>query len=248
MSKPQSNQVQIILSRPFSGILLGLLLVSNMLTLVAQSSPIIHCQPKKIQTEITHQDIAIIDQLVTIAQRHSADILDAKTALGFSAFEDTVSLELEPSFSIGTSNEEYTESYSEGNFSSTITIDPIRLISVFQKMPALRARLKQSKKQKRVEVVKFYIAYIQALQVVQVMSNRMQAITGDSCIGGFKSNSTSVKATKNVATKEYADMALEMLNAHGQARIALEELAAAVGLSPQETITTLEDSVLKSSP
>ncbi|WP_404791140.1 hypothetical protein [Altericista sp. CCNU0014] len=201
-----------------------------------------------MQTEITHQDLAIIEQLFTIAQRHSAEVLDAKTALGFSAFQDTVSLELEPSFSLSTSNEEYANSYSEGSFSSTIAIDPIRLISIFQRMPALRARLKQTKKQKRVEVVKFYIAYIQARQAIQIMSDRMQTVTDDSCTKDLKLNSISAKPTQHLSNKEHSDIAVELLNANGRTRIALEELAACVGLSPQETRTILENSVLKQSP
>jgi hypothetical protein len=248
MLKLHPSHPQIYLPRALSGLLSGLLLVSNTPNLSAQTISIKHCQPKTLQTEITHQDLAIIEQLVTIAQRHSAEVLDAKTALGFSAFQDTVSLELEPSFSFGTSNEEYANSYSEGSFSSTITIDPMRLISVFQQMPALRARLKQTKKQKRVEVVKFYIAYIQARQAIQIMSDRMHAVTDDSCMKDLKLNSISAKPTQNLTNKEYSDIAVELLNANGRTRIALEELAACVGLSPQETGVILESSVLKQPP
>jgi hypothetical protein len=248
MLKSQPNHTQISLTWTLSRLLLGLLLVSNTSTLLAQPIPVNRCQPKTLQTEITHQDLAMIEQLVTIAQRHSAEILDAKTALGFSAFQDTVSLELEPSFSLGTSDEDYAESYAEGSFSSTVTIDPIRLVSVFQQMPALQARLKQTKNQKRVEVVKSYVAYIQARQTTQIMSDRMQAIIGEPCVEGFKPNPTSAKPIQSLITKEYTDMAVEMLNASAQDRIALEELAACVGLSPRETIAILEKPLLNQLP
>jgi hypothetical protein len=54
-------------------------------------------QAEQLQTEITQQDIKIIEQLVTIAHRNSAQVLETKAAMGLSAFQDVMEIELSPS-------------------------------------------------------------------------------------------------------------------------------------------------------
>jgi hypothetical protein len=248
MIKLKFGYPQIVSSRKLSGLLTGGFFFLNPPILWAQSIRAQPCQTVTLQTEITNQDLEIIEQLVNSAQKYSADILEAKVALGFSAFQDIVSLELEPSLSLGAADEDYGGAYTESSFSSTITVDPIGLIGAFQKLPALRARLKQTKIQKRVEVVKYYVAYIQARQTVQTIGDRMGNPIENRCIEERKSHSASLQSTENLNTKEYAETAEKQLNASGNARIALEELAASVGLSPQETIAILENSTPTQSP
>lgn len=52
-----------------------------------------------LQTEITQNKLKIIEQLVTIAERHSPQVQEAKAAMGWRAFQDIVFLELSPSLS-----------------------------------------------------------------------------------------------------------------------------------------------------
>jgi outer membrane protein TolC len=248
MIKLKRSHPQIAFLRTLSGLLSGAFFLLNPPILWAQLIRVNRCQPVTLQTDVSNQDLANIERFVNIAQKHSAEILDAKAALGFSAFQDVVSLELEPSLSLGTSDEEYGGAYTESSFSSTITVDPIRLIGIFQKFPALRARLKQTKSQKRVEVVKYYVAYIQARQKVQIVGDRMGKSTGNRCIHDLNMPSPSKQSAQNLTAKEDAEIAVEQLNASGNVRLALEELAACVGLSPQETIAILENPASKQSP
>lgn len=228
-------------------------LMSTMLFVLMSSSAwaqarLANHQP--LQTEVTQQDLALIDRLVQLALNSSADIRAAKAAMGVSAFAETVTLEVGPDFRTG-SWSEAGEAYSgtENGFSLTFTLDPLQLISSIQQLPVLRSRLQETKGEKRVEVVKYYVAYLQAKQAVKIAAYQMQALAkqGDAPLEKrtpqiatrhLQSASQSISSLDN---KEYVAAATEMLTASAQARVALEELAGCVGLSAQATLALLKE-------
>ncbi len=173
-------------------------------------------RPETLQTQITQHDLVIIDRLVQIAQTNSVEVKTAKAALGVSAFQDVVSLEFGPSqsFSSSDSVEEPTSS-NESGFFVTVTVEPIRVMSAIQQLPILSAGLANTKRQKRVEVVKLYMAYLQARQ--------------------------SAKIARISAPAQEPAIAAEQLAASGQELIALEELAASLGLTPQATLAAIAE-------
>lgn len=129
---------------------------------------------EKLQTEITQEDLRIIDKLVQIAQKNSHEVRKAKYEMGFNAFADTISIELSPSQSI--------TSYKKPDFlfedvrslSISLTIEPIKIFTAIDKMPVMKARLRETKKQTRLKVVKQYFAYLQASQASKIAAYRMQ--------------------------------------------------------------------------
>ncbi len=171
-------------------------------------------KPETLQTVVTQKDIATIDRLVQIAQTNSIEVKTAKAALGVSAFQDIISLEFGPSQSFSRSNSvEEATNFNESGFYLTVSFEPLRVLSAIQQLPALSAGLANTKRQKRVEVVKLYVAYIQARQSAKV-------------------------ARSSDPAKEPVP-ATEQLAASGQELIALEELAACLGLTPQDTLTAI---------
>lgn len=94
-----------------------------------KSDTSIEAQP--LQTEITQRDFKIIEQLVTIALRNSALVQETRAAMGLSAFQDILFVEMAPSQTTTSSALPDTSSESERSFSVTITVDP-NLCSVSQ--------------------------------------------------------------------------------------------------------------------
>ncbi len=127
-----------------------------------------------IQTEITPRDERILDRLISIAHQNSASIKEAKAANGFSAFDEIMSLGISPLYSSG-SFFENREQFSgiESKFSVELTINPLKIISALEKRPALDAKLQEAHRQKRVEVVKFYTAYLIARQATKIAQSRI---------------------------------------------------------------------------
>ncbi|MBD2457482.1 hypothetical protein H6G80_25815 [Nostoc sp. FACHB-87] len=176
-------------------------------------------QFKVLQTEITQQDLKNIDELVSIAERNSPDILEAKAARGLSPFNDVMSV----SFS-GTTYGSF-NNYEE--FYIGVTVNPIRLLTATQQSSVLKARLLEEKRQKRVAIVQYYVEYLQARQAAKIATYQMQKFADSSRVA-------SVNIQTQLGNADYVAAVTEMLNTNTRERIALEQLAASVGLSPQE--------------
>ncbi|MBW4602166.1 MAG: hypothetical protein KME29_21990 [Calothrix sp. FI2-JRJ7] len=197
----------------------------------------IEAQP--LQTEITLRDFKIVEQLVTIAQRNSALVQETKAAMGLSAFQDILFVELAPSQTTTSSALPDTSSASERSFSVTITVDPIKLVGAVSLIPVREARWNEAKHQKRLTVVQNYLAYIQARQVSKVAAYRMQKFAQSVRVASVNSPTSPPEKINHLANAEYVTAATEMLNANAREQITLEELAACIGLSPQQTINII---------
>ncbi|MDZ8262265.1 hypothetical protein [Nostoc sp. ChiQUE01b] len=190
-------------------------------------------QPNLLQTEITQQDLKIIEQLVAIAERNSAQVLETKAAMGLNAFRDVVAIELSPALTtISTSPDSPSER--SNSFSLTVTVDPIKFISTFGQLPVLQARWKEARQQKRLAIVQYYVAYLQARQAALIATYQIQKFTGSSNIASLYSQTTFPKNVNHLANPDYVAAATSMLEANTRERLTLEELAACVGLSSQE--------------
>ncbi|MDM9381153.1 hypothetical protein QUB80_10605 [Chlorogloeopsis sp. ULAP01] len=226
----------LLLSKAFAKsfkILLAVTLVSTTFGAIASAEqPDYSNEPEPLQTEITQQDLKIIEQLVAVAERNSAEVLEKKAAMGLNAFTDIIALEFSPSVTT-TSTSPDSSSERENSFYFAVTIDPIKFISTFGQLPVLQARWKEARQQKRLAIVQYYVAYIQARQAAMIAAYRMQKFTGSSRIASIDSRASS-RQNNHLANPDYVAAATSMLDTNTRKRLALEELAACVGLSVQE--------------
>ncbi|MBW4593346.1 MAG: hypothetical protein KME46_10590 [Brasilonema angustatum HA4187-MV1] len=192
-------------------------------------------EPEPLQTEITQKDLKIIEQLVVIAQRNSAQVQETKAEMGLSAFSDVVSVELSPSQTTTNLTLPEVSSVSEHSFSLTVTIDPIKLLRSIKKLPIIEARWNEAKLQKRVAIIKNYVAYLQAHQASKIAAYRMQKLSANR----LNSQTTSGGSVNDLENPDYVTAATQMLSTSTSEQVALEELAASVGLSLQTTIAII---------
>jgi hypothetical protein len=216
-------------------ILLAVTVVSiSFPTIASEEKPEASHKLEPLQTEMTQRDFKIIEQLVAIAQRNSASVQETKASMGWNAFVDIATIELSPSQSTTSISHDFS-SVSEHSFSVTVTIDPIKLLATIEKRPVIQARWNEAKNQKRVAVVKNYVAYLLARQAAKIAAYQMQKLTRTTSIA-------SLHYPENVnylANPDYVAAATQMLSTSTSERVALEELAASVGLSPQATIAII---------
>ncbi|BAY10159.1 hypothetical protein [Calothrix sp. NIES-2098] len=228
-------------------IILGITLINLPLPALSQTKQLNNYEPQILQTEISDRDLKIIEQLVAIAQHRSSQVREAKAAMGWSAFTNVLSLEFSPSQTTTNYNLPELAAESESSFGISMTIDPIRLLNVIQELPLRTARWQEAKQQKRLAVLQFYLAYLQARQAKKIAAYRMQQLAvAEAKTGQIASVNSQVNIPHQVslANPNYVAAATEMLNTNARERLALEELAACVGLSSQATITLLETSNL----
>ncbi|KYC37483.1 hypothetical protein WA1_43615 [Scytonema hofmannii PCC 7110] len=191
-------------------------------------------KPEPLQTEITQLDLKIIEQLVVIAQRNSASVQETKDAMGLNAFVDVVEIEL-ASYQTTSNFTPPDLASKEQGLSLNVTIDPIKLIRTVQQLPVMKARWSEAKHKLRVAVVKYYVAYLQARQSSKIAAYRMQKFSESERIASLHSQAS----VNQLANPDYIAAATEMLSTSTQERVALEELAACVGLSSQAAIAVI---------
>ena len=204
-----------------SGMFIGLILISFSSVAIAS---------EKLQTEITKEDLRIIDKLVQIAQKNSHEVRKAKYETGLNAFTDSISIELSPSQSF--TNYKKPEFFFEDvrSFSISLNIDLIQIITAIDKMPVIKARLRETKKQTRLKVVKQYFAYLQSRQASKIAAHRMQKFQKRERIA----SNIYFGSSQQLDNDNYVAVATDNLNKNMEERLALEELAQIVGLSAQE--------------
>ncbi|MEH2288137.1 hypothetical protein [Nostoc sp.] len=226
-------------------IVLAIALTSLPLPALSENKQLNNYQPQILQTEISDRDLKIIEQLVAIAQHQSSQVQEAKAAMGWGAFTDVLSVELSPSQSKIDYNLPEIASESQRGFAIAMTIDPIKLLNITQQLPIREARWHEVKQQKRVAVVQYYLTYLQARQAVKIATYRMQQLALLRAKTERIATVNSPGTLNHLANPDYVAAATEMLNTNARDRLALEELAACVGLSSHATITLLEASIFE---
>ncbi|MBD2197728.1 MULTISPECIES: hypothetical protein [Calothrix] len=225
-------------------ILLMFALVSLPLPALSENQQVNSSAEFELQTQISDRDGKIIELLVAIALSQSSQVREAKAAMGWSAFTDVLTVELSPSQTTTNYNLPEILSESERSFGISITIDPIRLLNVINELPIRQARWHETKQQKRLAVIQYYLAYLQAQQATKIAAYRMQQITptvGKTERIASVNSQVTVAQPVSLANPEYVAAATEMLNTNARERLALEELAACIGLSSQATLRLINE-------
>jgi hypothetical protein len=182
------------------------------LALPAQSLP--------LQTELTPQDLERIERLIALAQRQSPEIKEARAELGLTPFNEVIIVGLNTGLNNFNTNEPEAEPVQERTVGVELYIDLVRAINAVQSYPARRSRLAFAQRQTRVLVVQAYVAYLQARQAWAIAQHQSQPHLN-------KVDAQSLTATNEVFT------------ANGNERVALENLAAVVGQTPDQILELL---------
>ncbi|MBV6623042.1 MAG: hypothetical protein KI793_08830 [Rivularia sp. (in: Bacteria)] len=213
----------------FFGMILGLVFIGFSAVAVGA---------EELQTEITEEDLLLINKLVRIAQKKSYQVREVKYEMGFNAFVDIVSIELSPSQSRTNYKTPDFSSEDERSFSISFTIDPVKIFTAIDKMPVMKARLRETKQQTRLRVMKQYLAYLQARQANKIAAYQMHKFEKRERIAA---SNLAVGNSRQLDNADYVAVATNVLDKNIQERLALEELADVVGLSAKEITNILAE-------
>ncbi|NEQ27268.1 MAG: hypothetical protein F6K28_51325, partial [Microcoleus sp. SIO2G3] len=187
-----------------------------------------------------------------IAQDNSFAVRDARYARGLSRFKDAIMIE-----AVLGSTSDFTHSPRHSNSSNditdtqglTITIDPVYLISAFQQERSLIARVREARNQTRVSVIQNYVAYVQAHQAATLASRQLDTVVASLPqvppiqVASALLQPSSVPISHLASNPDYVAAANQALAANGEEMIALETLAATVGLPPEETLAVIQETI-----
>jgi hypothetical protein len=207
-----------------------------------------------LQADISPADRQAMEELISIAVRNAPAVRDANAAMGLTPFVDALVLEIAPSRLSSTLSDASDPAlaepylYSDNSTTTTFTFNPIRLISGIQQMPALRSHLRDAEQQTRVAVIQNYVAYVQARQSASVASRQLNTVVASILETSQVASAqlTQIPASSVLANNEdYVAAATESLAANSDEMVALETLAAAVGMPTAEMLTVIETSLIQ---
>lgn len=133
-----------------------------------------------LQSEFTSADMAVLEELIEIAQDNSFIVRDARYARGLSRFKDAIDIDIVAGSTSDFAHSTRTSGSSSNDITDTqgltITIDPVYVISAFQQERSLIARVRETRNQTRVAVIQNYIAYVQARQAASIASRQLNTV------------------------------------------------------------------------
>jgi hypothetical protein len=203
---------------------------------------------RSLQVNFTTSDAQVLEDLVQTAVRNSADVREARLAIGIAPWAESVSLGVSRS----SFQAEITDAIdrltgdSGGSSSDSISVDiavqPLSIIYGFLQQPALRSRFREARRQTRLAVIQGYVGYIQARQAARIAEGQLQQTTANAqSLQSLQATSSLLSTSSNLATNpEYVAAATETLEAKANELVALETLSAIVGLSPEDTLQIID--------
>jgi predicted phage tail protein len=201
-----------------------------------------------MQTQFTTADVQVMEELIQIATRNAPMVRDARAEMGVTPFVDAMLVEVAPSWlssSLTDTSDPALADYRTSDNSTTVTLtfNPLQLIKAIQRQPALASHLRDAKHQTRVAVIQNYVAYVQARQSASIAQRRLDTvvatITANSRIASADLTQVAVGAAL-VNHEEYVAAATESLTTNGDEMMALEMLAASVGLPSHEMLDVMQ--------
>jgi hypothetical protein len=206
-----------------------------------------------LQTEFTPTDAQVMEELVSIAVRNAPVVRDARAAMGVAPFVDALLVEIAPSWlssSLTDSSDPALANYNTSDNSTTVTVtfNPVQLANGIQQQPALRSHLRDAKRQTRLAVMQNYVAYVQARQSATVAQRRLNTVVA-SVLEQSRVASVQLEQIPSSSilanNEDYIAAATETLAANSDEMVALETLATTVGMSAQETLTLMQDTIAR---
>lgn len=187
-----------------------------------------------LQTELTDTDLKILTKLIRQAQDNSPAVREARYNRGPINFEYAILPEL-------------IRDQENGGFNFGLTINPLYLIAGVQKQSTLKAQVRDAMSQVRVAVVQNYVAYVRAHQATNIAAQKLQKVIASisqTQVASLQPQSGHLPQTILLADNpEYVASANEMLAANCDEMIALEVLAASVGMPPDKTMEVIREEI-----
>ncbi len=203
-----------------------------------------------LQSEMTQADQRVMEELISIAVRNAPAVRDAHAAMGVAPFLDAFVVEIAPSRISSTLSDASVLAepyqYSDNSTTSTFTFNPVQLINGIQQIPALRSHLRDAEQQTRVAVIQGYVAYVQARQSTAISTRQLNTVVASiqeqSQVASIQLNQIPASSVL-VNDESYIAAATESLAANSDEMVALETLAATVGMPTQDMLSVIATTI-----
>jgi len=183
----------------------------------------------------TDSDLQTLEQLIVIAEANDLQILEYQAELGVNENEFGFTGRLGEALSVnaGTSVSGSYYGQAELSYSLSVSLDVMDLLSVSNGSSVIEQRIVSAKLNTRVRVVEAFVAY-----KISLINAETRARSVEASQARYEVAVTRVQAGESIlssqinAQSDLASAGLSLYSANGDVIVALEKLAAVVGVSP----------------
>ncbi len=196
----------------------------------------------ELATFFTPEQLTALEQLVTASEGASPAVLEAQHALSVAESQREIGARLLDSLTINVGTGLSGDFYGQATprYSVSAGVDIMKLVNVEDKTGVLGAQLATARSENRAKVAAAYVAYVVAQEAAEAASHTLESI--DVSFSVVKARVEVGEATLSdqlTAQNAVSSSALALLQANSQVIVSLEQLAAAVGRSPKETLAVV---------
>ena len=195
-----------------------------------------------LATFFSPEQLAALEQLVTIAETSSPAVIEAQVALDVAASQLELGTRLTDSLTVtvGTGLRGDIYGQIEPTYSIVAGVDIMGLVKIEDRTPVVRAQLAASKAENRARVAAAFVGYVVAREAAEAAAQTVDST--DAAFQVVKARVEIGEATISdqlAAQSAVSSAALGLLQANSNVIITLEQLAATVGQSPEATLAVV---------
>ena len=196
----------------------------------------------ELATFFTPEQLTALEQLVTLSEGASPAVLEAQHALSVAESQRELGTRLLDSLTVNVGTGLTGDMYGqiEPRYSVSAGVDLMKLVNVEDKTGVLRAQVGAARAENRARVAAAYVGYVVAQEAAEAAAHSVES--ADAAFQVVKARVEVGEATLSdqlTAQNAVSSSALALLQANSQVIVSLEQLAAAVGRSPQETLAVI---------
>ena len=196
----------------------------------------------ELATFFSPEQLTALEQLVTASEGASPTVLEAQHALSVAEAQREIGTRLLDSLTVNVGTGLSGDFYGQAapRYSVSAGVDIMKLVNVEDKTGVLGAQLAAAKAENRAKIAAAYVGYVVAQEAAEAASHSLESI--DVSFSVVKARVEVGEATLSdqlTAQNAVSSSALALLQANSQVIVSLEQLAAAVGRSPQDTLAVM---------
>lgn len=200
-----------------------------------------------LDTVFSNADLAALERLVTLAQTQSTRVLEARGVLQRAeidaSFEGRLAEALTIRAGAGLSNDSYGQA--KPSYSLNLSLDVMTLARSENHTTLANAKLSDALAKSRVDTVEAFVRYLIARNAAEAAARALESADANHHIAHARWHIGEATLADQVsAQSSVASAAVTLLRANGEVIIALEQLAAVVGASPERTLATFQPRTL----
>ena len=216
--------------------------MKKLLTILSLITSIALAQDVTLQTFFNNDDLRALESLISAAERNDLTVLELSQQLESAEYNLSTEGRLTEALNVRAGGSFDTDLYQQAapSFNISLSLDVMQLVKADDDRGVILAKIAEAKDAARVKAVEAFVAYKVAVEGAEAAARNVEAAqaafevtkvrveTGDAIV------SSQIRAQSDVA-----DAAIALLTANGNVIVALERLAEATGLSPQETVAVI---------